>query len=126
MCQGGPGVDGAAIAAAGAALKRDGDIACDLSEGLPAGALDGVDVVIHMAGQGNPDADFQDVNKNNIVGTQKVFDAAASSARCRRVIFGQSKVAAAAAAAATSSNHAIAVTIITTANIITVTVAVTW
>lgn len=50
---------------------------------------DGVDTIVHMAGEPSPSALWRDLLDTNIIGTYNIF-AAAKSARCRRVIFASS------------------------------------
>jgi thioester reductase-like protein len=53
-------------------------------------ACDGIDTVVHLAADANPDADFDSsLLPNNIVGTFNVFQAAIDSG-CKRVIFASS------------------------------------
>jgi L-arabinose 1-dehydrogenase [NAD(P)+] len=49
-------------------------------------ALEGCDVVIHLAGNPDPDADWEDVRHVNIDGTQSVYEAAIAN-NLERVIF---------------------------------------
>lgn len=53
-------------------------------------ACDGIDTVVHLAANPNPDADFEtELLASNIQGTYNVFEAAARTG-CRRVIFASS------------------------------------
>ena len=49
-------------------------------------AFDGIDAVVHLAGDPSPSASWEDVLQNNVVGTQNVLDAA-SDAGVERVVF---------------------------------------
>ena len=49
-------------------------------------ALDGIDSVVHLAGEPSPRAPWADVHRQNIVGTYNVFEAA-RAAGVRRVVF---------------------------------------
>ncbi len=53
-------------------------------------ACEGIDVVVHLAADPSPDADFHDsLLANNITGTYNIFRAAADQG-CRRVVFASS------------------------------------
>jgi Nucleoside-diphosphate-sugar epimerases len=52
-------------------------------------AADGIDTIIHLAGEPGPSAVWEDLHRDNIVGTYHVF-AAARAAGCRRVIYASS------------------------------------
>ena len=52
-------------------------------------AFKGVDVVVNLAANPNPDATFKDLIKPNLVGSYNVFEAARIS-KCKRVIFASS------------------------------------
>lgn len=58
---------------------------------LPAlkAACEGIDTVLHLAGQSSPYTEWQPLLEANVVGTYNLF-AAAKSAGCRRVIFASS------------------------------------
>jgi nucleoside-diphosphate-sugar epimerase len=49
-------------------------------------AADGVDVIVHLAGDPRPSAPWEDVLQHNIIGTYNVFEAA-RRCRVRRVVF---------------------------------------
>jgi len=65
-------------------------VTCDLSdlEGLK-NACEGIDTVVHMAGDPSPDATWQSLLDANIIGTYNIF-IAAKAAGCRRVIHASS------------------------------------
>lgn len=52
-------------------------------------AFKGIDVVVHMAAQSNPDASFEEILEPNIVGTYNVFEAARLT-KVKRIIFASS------------------------------------
>lgn len=52
-------------------------------------AFKGIDVVVHLAANSNPEADFKDILNPNIIGTYNVFEAA-RQAKVKRVIFASS------------------------------------
>ncbi len=69
-------------------------IVADITDGAAVlDAMDGVDVVVHLAGDPRPEAPWNSVLRNNIDGTQTVFEAAVD-AGVDRVVFA-------------SSNHAV-------------------
>lgn len=73
------------------AIRPFGEIVTgDLSD-LPAlkTFCEGMDTVVHMAGQANSSATFRDLLDANIIGTYHIF-AAAKAANCRRVIYASS------------------------------------
>ena len=51
--------------------------------------MKGIDVVINLAANSDPSADFEDIVQSNMVGAYNVFEAARQS-RCERVIFASS------------------------------------
>jgi nucleoside-diphosphate-sugar epimerase len=71
------------VATPGVADCRVGDVGRleDLLE-----AADGVDVIVHLAGDPRPSASWEDVLQHNIIGTYNVFEAARQR-RVRRVVF---------------------------------------
>ncbi len=52
-------------------------------------ALKGIDVVIHLAANANPNASFKETLNPNIIGTYNLFEAA-KQAKCSRVVFASS------------------------------------
>ena len=52
-------------------------------------AFNGIDIVINLAANPNPDAEFKDLIKPNLIGAYNVFEAARIS-KCKRVIFASS------------------------------------
>jgi len=52
-------------------------------------SFEGIDTVVHLAGDPSPSATWESLLPNNIVGTHNVYEAAAA-AGCRRVIFASS------------------------------------
>ncbi len=52
-------------------------------------AMKGMDVVVNLAAQSNPDASFEEILHPNIIGAQNVFEAAVQ-AKIKRVIFASS------------------------------------
>ncbi len=52
-------------------------------------ACEGIDTVVHLAGEASPNADWPDLVKANIVGTYNLF-VAAKACGCRRVIYASS------------------------------------
>ena len=64
----------------------EGDI-CDL--GSIKSACDGVDAVLHLAGNPKPTATWEELLNANIIGTYNTF-AAAKAAGCRRVVYASS------------------------------------
>ena len=79
ISQGGPGRDGAAETNLGLI-----DVACDLAVACP--SLEGFTHVVHLAGEGSPDAPFERVQRLNVVATQNVLEAAKRSGTVRRVV----------------------------------------
>jgi hypothetical protein len=72
-------------------IRKFGEVVvCELSdrEGLRA-ACEGIDTVVHMAADPNPEAEWDSLLKNNIEGTYNLF-MAAKAAGCRRVIYASS------------------------------------
>jgi len=52
-------------------------------------AFKGIDVVVHLAAQSNPDASFEEILEPNIVGAYNVFEAA-RLAKVKRIVFASS------------------------------------
>lgn len=52
-------------------------------------ACEGIDTVLHLAGEGSPSAAWEPLLQTNIVGTYNLF-VAAKAARCRRVVYASS------------------------------------
>jgi len=52
-------------------------------------AFKGIDVVVHLAANSNPEADFKDILNPNIIGTYNVFEAARQS-KVKRIVFASS------------------------------------
>ncbi|HKT74607.1 MAG TPA: NAD(P)-dependent oxidoreductase [Steroidobacteraceae bacterium] len=70
--------------------RADADINLDITDlARLKGALAGCQAVIHLAASVSPQSPWQDVERNNIDGTYKVFEAA-RQAGCQRVIFASS------------------------------------
>lgn len=65
-------------------------VACDLADlaGLRR-ACDGIDTVVHLAGESDPSAVWRDLLPHNIIGTYHLFTAA-KAAGCRRVVYASS------------------------------------
>ena len=65
-------------------------VACDLADlaGLRR-ACDGIDTVVHLAGQSDPSAVWRDLLPHNLIGTYHLFTAA-KAAGCRRVVYASS------------------------------------
>jgi nucleoside-diphosphate-sugar epimerase len=61
----------------------------ELDRELPAGSLEGVDVVVHLAGEANPDAAWDSLLADNIQASYNVASAA-ERASCRRLIVASS------------------------------------
>ena len=79
-----PGEDAAGIADRGEVVEADLD---DLAALKP--VFEGIDTVLHLAGNPDPSAPWSDLLPTNIVGTYHAF-VAAKAAGCRRVVYASS------------------------------------
>jgi nucleoside-diphosphate-sugar epimerase len=78
-----PGRGLEALGAAGAVAELE------LASELPAGAFEGVDVVVHLAGEADPNASWEDLLADNIKASYNVARSA-MQASCRRLIVASS------------------------------------